>query len=164
MNVNEAKGIIEAVLFASGEPVDIVKLEQILEMPKSEIKEIVKILLSEYQDCGRGLNIIEIDDAYQMSSKADYHPYIKRMFGERKKQPLSNSSIEVLTVIAYKQPVTKAMVEHIRGVNSDYAVARLLEKGLIEERGRLDAPGKPFLYGTTDEFLRCFGLKNLSEA
>lgn len=151
---------IEGILFAAGEPVKTAKLAAVLETDIETVEEAVKILKYNYDTELRGLMIIEIDGGYQLCSRPEYYAYIQEILGEQRRQALSNAAMEALAIIAYKQPITRGQVEYIRGVNSDGAINRLVERDLIEEKGRLDAPGRPILYGTTQNFLRCFGLKN----
>lgn len=151
---------IESILFAAGQPVKAAKLAAVLEVEIEAVKEAIKILSYNYDTELRGLKIIEIDDGYQLCSRPDYYNYIQEIIGEQRRQALSNAAMEALAIIAYKQPITRGQVEYIRGVNSDGAINRLLERDLIEETGRLDAPGRPILYSTTLNFLRCFGLKS----
>lgn len=151
---------IEGILFAAGEPVKTAKLAAVLEVDINEVDEAVKLLKYNYDTDLRGLMIIEIDGGYQLCSRPEYYAYIQEILGEQRRQALSNAAMEALAIIAYKQPITRGQVEYIRGVNSDGAINRLVERDLIEEKGRLDAPGRPILYGTTQNFLRCFGLKN----
>ncbi len=151
---------IEGILFAAGEPVKSAKLAAVLEVDINEVEEAVKLLKYNYDTDLRGLMIIEIDGGYQLCSRPEYYAYIQEILGEQRRQALSNAAMEALAIIAYKQPITRGQVEYIRGVNSDGAINRLIERDLIEEKGRLDAPGRPILYGTTQNFLRCFGLKN----
>ena len=150
---------VEGILFAAGEPVRASKLAAVLEVDPDEVREAVKQLKYQYDTELRGVQIIEIDDGYQICSRPEYYAYIQEIMGEQRRQALSNAAMEALAIIAYKQPITRGQVEYIRGVNSDGAVNRLVERGLIEECGRLDAPGRPILYKTTQNFLRCFGLK-----
>lgn len=150
---------VEGILFAAGEPVRASKLAAVLEVDPDEVCEAVKQLKYQYDTELRGVQIIEIDDGYQICSRPEYYAYIQEILGEQRRQALSNAAMEALAIIAYKQPITRGQVEYIRGVNSDGAVNRLVERGLIEECGRLDAPGRPILYKTTQNFLRCFGLK-----
>lgn len=157
------KGIIESVLFAAGEAVKADKLSQIIGAAESEIKEIIKELTEEYSQNMRGFSIIEIDNGYQICTRPQYYSYVQAIVGARRQQGLSNAAMETLAIVAYNQPVTRSTIEYVRGVNSDGSVVRLVERGLIEEKGRLDAPGRPILYVTTNEFLRAFGLKSLEE-
>ncbi|MGN0164523.1 MAG: SMC-Scp complex subunit ScpB [Candidatus Ornithomonoglobus sp.] len=157
--MDNIKYAIEGILFAAGEPVKAAKLAVVMDKQVQEIEDAVTELKAEYDRDHRGFNIIEISDGYQICSRPEYYTYIREILGEQRNQPLSNAAMEALAIIAYKQPVTRGMVEKIRGVNSDGCVNRLYERGLIEECGRLDAPGRPILYKTTDTFLRCFGLR-----
>ena len=154
------KYAIEGILFAAGEPVKAAKLAAVLDCGAQDIENAVSELKEEYERDKRGFNIIDISEGYQICSRPEYYSYIQEILGEQRKQPLSNAAMEALAIIAYKQPITRGQIEHIRGVNSDGCVNRLYERGLIEEKGRLDAPGRPILYVTTDTFLRCFGLKD----
>lgn len=149
---------IEGILFAAGEPVKTAKLAAVLEIDIQAVEEAVRILKYEYDTQERGFMIIDIDEGYQICSRPEYYNYIQVILGEQRRQALSNAAMEALAIIAYKQPVTRGQVEYIRGVNSDSAINRLSERGLIEECGHLDAPGRPILYRTTQNFLRCFGL------
>ena len=153
------KYAIEGILFAAGDCVKTAKLAVVLDKTVEEINDAVSELMDEYNREKRGLAIIEISDGYQLCSRPDYYNYIREILGEQRNQPLSNAAMEALAIIAYKQPVTRGIIEKVRGVNSDGCVNRLYERGLIEEAGRLDAPGRPELYKTTDTFLRCFGLR-----
>lgn len=157
------KYAIEGILFAAGEPVKASKLAVVLDTDVDTVKNAVDELKSEYNENKRGFNIIDILDGYQICSRPEYYAYIQEILGEQRNQPLSNAAMEALAIIAYKQPITRGQIEHIRGVNSDGCVNRLYERGLIDEAGRLDAPGRPILYVTTDTFLRCFGLSSPSE-
>jgi len=132
----------------------------VLDTDIDTIKASVEELKNEYNTQKRGFGIIEILEGYQICSRPEYYTYIQEILGEQRNQPLSNAAMEALAIIAYKQPVTRGQIENIRGVNSDGCVNRLYERGLIDEAGRLDAPGRPILYKTTDTFLRCFGLKS----
>ncbi len=151
---------IEGILFAAGEPVKTAKLAAVLDVSVDEITEAAKLLKYEYDTNLRGVMIIEIDDGYQICSRPEYYVYIQEILGEQRRQVLSNAAMEALAIIAYKQPITRGQVEYIRGVNSDGAINRLIERNLIEDAGRLDAPGRPILYKTSQNFLRCFGLRN----
>ena len=153
------KYAIEGILFAAGEPVKAAKLAVVLDTDIDAVNAAVEELKAEYNENKRGFNIIDIMDGYQICSRPEYYAYIQEILGEQRNQPLSNAAMEALAIIAYKQPVTRGMIEKVRGVNSDGCVSRLYERGLIDEAGRLDAPGRPVLYKTTDTFLRCFGLR-----
>lgn len=157
------QGIIESVLFAAGEAVRADKLAELLEVDTATVREQVRELTAYYNEQKRGFAIIEIDGGYQICTRPEYYTYVQAMAGMKRQQGLSGAAFEALSIIAYNQPVTRGTIEFIRGVNSDGAVQRLVERGLVEERGRLDAPGKPILYGTTQEFLRMFGLRTLAD-
>ena len=154
---------LEAVLFSLGEAVEIDRLAEALEVREDEIKNAFVNLQKKYQDENRGIKLIEIENSIQMCSNPDYFECIKRVTQIKKEAGLSSAALETLSIIAYNQPVTKGTIEFIRGVDCTYSVTRLLERGFIDELGRAETPGRPILYGTTAEFLRCFGLKNLDE-
>ena len=161
--MTEIKYAIEGILFAAGEPVKEAKLAVVLDTDINTVRNAVADLKAEYDLKKRGFNIIDINDGYQICTRPEYYVYIQEILGEQRNQPLSNAAMEALAIIAYKQPITKGMIEKIRGVNSDSCVNRLYERGLIDECGRLEAPGRPVLYKTTDTFLRCFGLSSPKE-
>ena len=161
--MDRIKYAIEGILFAAGEPVKAAKLAVVLNTDINNITNAVADLKSEYDINRRGFKIIDINEGYQICSRPEYYAYIQEILGEQRNQPLSNAAMEALAIIAYKQPITRGMVEKIRGVNSDGCINRLYERGLIDECGRLDAPGRPILYKTTDTFLRCFGLSSPKE-
>ena len=154
---------LEAVLFSLGEAVEIDRLAEALEVREDEIREAFLSLQKKYADENRGLKLIEIENSVQMCSNPDYYECIKRVTQIKKQSGLSSAALETLSIIAYNQPVTKGTIEFIRGVDCTYSVTRLLERGFIDELGRAETPGRPILYGTTMEFLRCFGLKSLEE-
>lgn len=154
---------LEAILFSLGEEVEIEKLAEALEVREDEIKEAVGALRERYEKENRGVKIIEIENSVQMCSNPEYYEGIKRVTQIKKQAGLSSAALETLSIIAYNQPVTKATIEFIRGVDCTYSVTRLVERGFIDELGRADTPGRPILYGTTVEFLRCFGLKSLED-
>jgi segregation and condensation protein B len=158
MNKDKIPYAIEGILFAAGEPVKTAKIAAVLEIDIEGVEEAVRILKYEYDTQERGFMIIDIDEGYQICSRPEYYAYIQEILGEQRNQPLSNAAMEALAIVAYKQPITRGMIEKIRGVNSDGCVNRLYERGLIDECGRLDAPGRPILYKTTNTFLRCFGI------
>lgn len=163
MELKEAESIIEGVLFAAGDPVHIEKLSDILDIDIKSTRAIVTSLADKYDRQKRGVQIIRLEESYQMCSRRDYQEYISRLAEPRRSQSLSNAAMEVLSIVAYKQPVTRGVIEQIRGVSCDNLVNKLLEKNFIEEVGRLDTPGRPMLFGTTDEFLRCFGIESITE-
>lgn len=156
-------GAIEAVLFASGDPIEATKLAQTLETDEKVIAETVDRLNEYYDSEQRGFEIIKVNSSYQMTTRAFYSEITRRALDHRRNTPLSNAAMEILAVVAYNQPVTKGYVEQIRGVDCFYGINSLVEKGLIEECGRLDAPGRPRLYRTTNDFLRCFGISSLDQ-
>lgn len=164
-NITEMQRTLEAVLFAAGHPVTYEKLADLFSISADEMKRAVLAYANLYNDesCPRGVLLLALEDSCQLCTKEQYAPYIREALGIRKGGNLSNSSMETLSVIAYNQPVTRAYIDTVRGVDSSYAVSSLLERGLIEQRGRLDAPGRPVLYGTSEAFLRCFGLESLSQ-
>ena len=154
---------IEAILFTMGEAVEVGAIAKALEVSAARVKKAVSRLQKKYASPSRGIMIQEFDDAVQMSTKPDQYENLIRIAKVPKKMTLSDSVIETLSIIAYKQPITKVEVEGIRGVSCDYAINKLLEYDLIKELGRKDAPGRPILFGTTEQFLRSFGVKNLTE-
>ena len=157
------KGIIEAVLFAMGESVALSRLAEVLEMEEDALKEVLSEMQKDYSGLDRGICLIELDGAYQICTKIETYEYIKKLVSQPKKRSLTDVMLETLSIIAYKQPVTKAEIEKIRGVKCDHAINKLVEYELVRELGRLDAPGRPILFGTTEEFLRCFGVQGLEE-
>lgn len=163
MELEELQRAIEAILFASGERVEISRLCMTLEVDEDEIIAASDALADELSFNRRGIRIIRLEKGYQMVSSGEMADYITKALETRKPPKLSSSQLETLTIIAYYQPATKAMVEQIRGVDSSYSVGALLNKKLIEEAGRLNVPGRPILYKTTPDFLRTFGLSSLEE-
>ena len=163
MEFNYMTGALEAILFASGEPIEREKLAQTLETDVRTLDAAVDGLNEYYSDNQRGFEILKLDTCFQMTTRAFYGEITRRALDHRRNTPLSNAAMEILAVIAYNQPVTKGYIEQIRGVDCFYGINSLIEKGLVEERGRLDAPGRPHLYGTTADFLRCFGLESLND-
>ncbi len=154
---------VEAILFTMGESVEIAAIARALEVRPGRIRQILQKLEEQYAAPSRGIMIRQFDDAVQMSTKPEQYQNLIRIAKVPKKMTLSDSVIETLSIIAYKQPITKIEVEGIRGVSCDYAVNKLLEYDLIKELGRKDAPGRPILFGTTEQFLRSFGVKNLTD-
>lgn len=154
---------LEAVLFSVGEAVEAARLAEALEIDEEALKNAALGLKKSLEENNRGIRLVEIGDCYQLSSAGEYFEYIQKTVQIKKQMGLSSAALETLSIIAYNQPVTKGTIEFIRGVDCTYSVAKLTERGFIEEVGRAEAPGRPILYATTLEFLRCFGLKNLSE-
>lgn len=156
-------GILESILFALGNPVELDKLSEVLELEEPELLSLVNEFIETFNRESRGMKVIRMNRSIQMVSRSEHHPYVAKMLETKAHKGLTQSSLEALSVIAYNQPVTKAMVDAVRGVDSYNSIVRLLERELIEQRGRMDAPGRPMLYGTTNEFLRVFGLESLDE-
>ena len=163
METTELQRAIEAILFASGEPVEVSRLAIALEADERDVEKAAMELADEWSFARRGIRIIQLDRAFQMVSSGEMADYITKCLETRKPPKLSASQLEALTIIAYYQPATKAMVEQIRGVDSAYSISALLNKKLIEDAGRLNVPGRPILYKTTPDFLRTFGLSSLEE-
>lgn len=163
MEDNTYKAIIEAILFTMGNSVELEKISAALELEKQETKCLVEELAKDYEEADRGMRIIELDEAYQMCTSQNMYEYLIKVAKQPKKHVLTDVLLETLSIIAYKQPVTKAEIEKIRGVSCDHAVSKLVEYNLVSELGRLDAPGRPMLFGTTEEFLRSFGIHSLEE-
>lgn len=162
--VEHPEAVIEAILFAMGNSVSINKLSDVLNMSKNEVSDIIAIMQKNYnEDSNRGITIVELDGSVQMCSKTDMYEHLIKIATVPKHYTLTETVLETLSIVAYKQPVTRIEIEKIRGVNCDHAVNKLLEYGLIAEIGRLDAPGRPLLFGTTEEFLRSFGVKSIEE-
>ena len=163
MEQEQLMRILEAILFAAGERVEVARLAQVLELDPKEIIQAADRLSDELAYERRGIRILRLENGYQMVSSGEMADYITKALETRKPPKLSSSQLETLTVIAYYQPATKAMVEQIRGADSSYSVAALMNKKLIEEAGRLNVPGRPIQYRTTPDFLRTFGLSSLEE-
>ena len=157
------KSAIEAMLFVSGEPLPAREIISNLEVDNKLVLEIINEMIEEYKKEDRGIRLIEINGGYQLVTKEENSDYIQKLLKKNRKHSLSQASIESLAIIAYKQPITRIDIDEIRGVKSESALQRLVERNLIREVGRLEVPGRPILYGTTDEFLRQFGLKTLKE-
>ena len=163
MEIEKLKAIIEAILFAAGRDVKINEFITALEIGKDEVIELIESLRNDYKESSRGIEIIKVNDGYQMCTKKDYYEYLYTIFDKRNKPKLSNAALETLAIIAYNPKITRAEIESIRGVNSDGTIYKLMEYGLIESAGKLDLPGKPTAYRTTDAFLRTFGYDSLNE-
>ncbi len=155
--------IFEAILFAAGEPLETDKIAEAMEISNEDVITLFEQLNEEYNKRDGGLTILKLANKIQLATKKDYYPYVRVVLEIKRNTPLSQAAFEVLAVIAYNQPVTKSFIEQVRGVDCSGVVSSLCEKGLIEERGRLDLPGRPLLYGTTDSFLRCFSLSSLAD-
>lgn len=162
MEDREKRSLLEALLFLSGEPITAASLKTITEIDEQEIRRLMDGLMTDYRERDSGVLIAEIANGYQMVTNSRYAPWIRKLKGSQLSGKLSTPALETLAIIAYKQPIIKAEVEQIRGVNSDGVIRTLLERRLIRIMGRKEAPGKPLLYGTSKEFLQYFGLKDLA--
>lgn len=163
MLTDEKISVIEAVLFASGDPVSKQTLCEIIDVDKENLDKLVVLLRERYLNISSALEILELGGSYQFAARREYAPYIKTALEVKKNVTLSQAAFEVLTIIAYNQPVTKGFIENVRGVDSSSVVNSLVEKGLLEEAGRIDVPGRPVTYKTTEGFLRAFQISSLSE-
>lgn len=163
MEREKQEAILEAVLFTMGESVELSKLAEVIEEDKKTTRKILYEMKEKMERSGRGIDIVELGEAFQMCTKTDMYEYLIKIAKTPRKYVLTDTLLETLSIIAYKQPITRAEIEKIRGVSCDHAVNRLIEFGLIAEVGRMDAPGRPLLFGTTEEFLRSFGVKSLEE-
>lgn len=163
MDAQTTRGIVEAILYVAGEPVPVEDLAHALDMTRSEMEEVLSDLRDTCELEKRGLRLNRYGDGVQLSIRAEYAPYVERLLQPVQQQSLSQAAMETLSVIAYRQPVTKADIEKVRGVKCDYSVQSLLNKGLIQEQGRRETLGRPILYGTTDAFLRHFGIERLDQ-
>ena len=157
------KAAVEAILFASGASVETDRIAEALEISVKETESLITSLIDDYTRENRGITIIKLNKAYQMVSVKEYAPHIRKVMDLRRNTPLSQAALEVLAVVAYNQPVTKAFVEQVRGVDCSGVIGSLTTKGLVEEKGRLELPGRPLLYGTTVNFLRCFNLEKIED-
>lgn len=163
MNREQQKAVLEAVLFTMGEAVEADRLAAVLEIDKKEVKDLLLEMKEEYENRESGVTLIELEDSFQMCTKPQMYEYLIKIAKTPRKYVLTDTLLETLSIVAYKQPITRAEIERVRGVSCDHAVNRLVEFGLIAEVGRMDAPGRPLLFGTTEEFLRSFGVKSLEE-
>lgn len=163
MERQKAKAVLEAILFTMGESVEVDRLATVIEEDKKTTAEILLEMKEEYDSREGGVTLIELDGSFQMCTKGDMYEYLIKIAKTPRKYVLTDTILETLSIIAYKQPITRVEIEKIRGVSCDHAVNRLVEFGLITEVGRMDAPGRPLLFGTTEEFLRSFGVKSLDE-
>ena len=163
MEIKQYQAALEAILFASGEPVPVSRLAQALELDEETTARIADDWVQDVNTRGGGITALKLDDRYQMCSGKAYAGYVRRAMDIRRNTPLSQAAMEVLAIIAYNQPVTRPFVEQVRGVDCSGVMQSLQQKGLIEEKGRMDLPGRPLLYGTTQNFLRCFGIASLEQ-
>ena len=163
IGLKKLEAIIEAILFTMGNSVELPRIAAAIEHDEETTKRLLHTMMDRYQEEDRGIQIIELDNSFQMCTRKEMYEYLIRVANTPKKQVLTDVLLETLSIIAYKQPVTKMEIEKIRGVKSDHAVNKLVEYNLVCEAGRLDAPGRPILFATTEEFLRCFGVSSLEE-
>lgn len=163
MEKNEIKAIIEGLLFTWGDPIELDEIAAVLEMNKIELEKILKELIDELDNNNRGLRIIRFDNSYQIGTRPEHYDWIKKLNYKKNTKALTNASLETLSIIAYKQPIIKPDIDAIRGVKSDRSITTLIERNLIKELGRMDRPGKPIIYGTTNEFLKSFGIESLED-
>lgn len=163
MKIEKIKSIIEAILFAAGRQVNIKELMISLESPKDDLENVIVSMQEDYKNQNRGIEIIKVDDSYQLCTKKELYEYIYPILDKRSKPNLSNASLETLSIIAYNPRITRAEIESIRGVSADACIYKLLEYGLIQEAGKADLPGKPMTYITTNEFLKMFGYTSLND-
>lgn len=163
MEERELKNAVEAIIFACGTPVESERIAQALGIKKQHAVCICDNLVKEYSEAQRGIRIVKLNESYQMCTVEAYAEYIREVMDLRRNTPLSQAASEVLAVIAYNQPVTKAFIEQVRGVDCSGVVSSLVARQLIEEKGRLELPGRPLIYGTTEHFLRCFNISSLDE-
>ncbi|MBP3794393.1 MAG: SMC-Scp complex subunit ScpB [Ruminococcus sp.] len=163
MEFEDMVPVVEAVLFAGGEPVEASRLCEITGLVKQELEQVISALEDRYKDPGSGIELLRLNDSYQLATKQEFAAYIKSALEIKKNSQLSPAALETLTIIAYNQPVTKGFVENVRGVDSSGVVNSLVEKDLLAEAGRLDLPGRPIAYKTTENFLRAFRLSSLKD-
>lgn len=163
MSIDKMYAVIEAILFTMGESVEVSKLAAAIEQDVPTTVKLIHNMMDRYEAENRGIKIIELEDSFQMCTKAEAYEYIIKVATQPKKQVLTDVLLETLSIIAYKQPITRQEIEGIRGVSCDHAVNKLVEYGLVAEVGRLDAPGRPLLFGTTEDFLRSFGVKSVED-
>ena len=163
MEIKKLEAAIEAVLFTMGESVELTQIASAIQQDKETTRKLLNNMMDRYQEENRGIQIIELENSFQMCTKKEYYQYLINIALHPQKPALTDVMLETLSIIAYKQPVTKAEIEKIRGVKCDHAINKLVEYELVKELGRLDAPGRPILLGTTEEFLRCFGVQGLEE-
>lgn len=163
MKASKLQAAIEAILFASGEPVELERIAEALEIEPEVCEQIILNLSAKLDEHNSGICVLKLDNMYQLSSRTEFAEVIRDVLELRKNTPLSQAAFEVLAVVAYNQPVTKSFIEQVRGVDCSGVISTLCQKKLIEEKGRLDLPGRPLVYGTTPDFLRCFSISSLDE-
>ena len=163
MDLDRIEAVIEAVLFTMGDSVEVEKLAAAIEHDVDTTRKIVHNMMDRYEAANRGIRIIELENAFQLCTKTEYYDELIKVASQPRKYVLTDVLLETLSIIAYKQPITKLEIEKIRGVSCDHAVNKLVEYGLVKELGRLDAPGRPMIFGTTEDFLRSFGVQSIDE-
>ena len=163
VNIESSKGILEAVLYASGDALGVRELAEIIGIEEKQVRVLINEMNKDYESECRGIFIVEFNNKVQLSTKPEFGTYIKKLVKPGTRQTLSQAALETLSIIAYKQPVTRIQIDEIRGVRSDRAISTLVECQLVKETGRMDAPGRPILYGTTEDFLKYFGFKSIKE-
>lgn len=163
LDIHKIEGIVEAVLFACGEPIDAERLCAVLGMEQEEFSSVMDYIAACYNEKHDGTQLIALDGCYQLATNPEYAEYVRHALDSRRRMPLSQAAMEVLAVVAYNQPVTRSYIDQVRGVDSSAVLAGLVDKELVEEKGKLDAPGRPTLFGTTLDFLRVFGISSLKD-
>lgn len=163
VEIKKLEAIVEAILFTMGDSVEVEKIAAAIEHDVATTRKVIHNMMDRYEKEDRGIKIIELEDSFQMCTKAEMYDYLIRVASQPKKQVITDVLLETLSIIAYKQPITRAEVEKIRGVKCDHAVNKLIEYNLVMEVGRMDAPGRPILFGTTEEFLRKFGVQSIED-
>lgn len=163
MTFNQMRAAAEAILFAAGEPVEVAKIAQALDIETEDAETVLRSCAEQLDERESGICLLKLGEKYQLCTRQEYAENIRSVLDMKRNVPLSSAAFEVLAVVAYNQPVTKAYVEQVRGVDCSGVISTLCQKGLVEEKGRLDLPGRPLLYGTTPEFLKCFCIESLSD-
>ena len=163
MSIKELEAVIEAILFTMGEAVEVERIAAAVEHDEDTIRRLIRNMMTRYEEEDRGIRIIELDGSFQLCTKPEMYEYLIKVAHVPKKHVLTDVMLETLSIIAYKQPITRIEIEKIRGVSCSHAVSRLVDYNLVCELGRLDAPGRPLLFGTTEEFLRTFGVSSIEE-
>ena len=163
MNIKKLEAVVEAILFSMGEAVESERLAAAVDHDEDTVRKIIRSMMTRYDEEDRGIHLIELDGSFQLCTKPEMYEYLIKVAHIPKKHVLTDVLLETLSIVAYKQPITRLEIEKIRGVSCSHAVNKLVEYGLIAEAGRLDAPGRPILFGTTEEFLRCFDVQSVEE-
>lgn len=163
MDDKELKSIIEGILFVFGDPIESKEIAKVMNISSEKTEKLLLEMKNEFDYSRRGIRIVMFNNSYQLGTRVEHHDWIQSVVAGRNKRSLSNAALETLSIIAYKQPVTKLEVDYIRGVKSDRSLETLINRKLVVDKGRLDKPGKPIIYGTTDDFLKYFGLQDLND-